>query len=241
MQQAGFISQSFNPQPLEPCFCKSGQAFEECCGSRAKERPAPSGVHVIHDFLDRDICRQWVEILEHQPGQPTGTRSSGDEVRINPARVTERVFLGPVEEAVTDLMRTIFSTIIPATTGVEIEWFERPQILRYAPGGHYALHADSQRYLKDRRVWQKTIDRDVSLLLYLNDDFTGGELSFYAFNYLYKPRMGDLLFFPSDHRYAHQAHEVKSGRRYVIVSWAARLGVPKVHNEPTWNSISLAG
>lgn len=90
-----------------------------------------------------------------------------------------------------------------------------PQPLEPCFCKHYALHADSQRYLKDRRVWQKTIDRDVSLLLllYLNEDHTGGALSFYAFNYAFKPWMGDLLFFPSGHRYAHQAHEVKSGRR----------------------------
>ena len=52
------------------------------------------------------------------------------------------------------------------------------------------------------------------------------------FNYTYRPRKGDLLFFPSDHRYLHQAETVTSGARYAIVSWAALENIPRVLNEP---------
>jgi hypothetical protein len=38
-----------------------------------------------------------------------------------------------------------------------------------------------------------------------------------------------LVAFPSDHRFAHAALPVTGGRRYVIVTWAAVLGSPRVH------------
>lgn len=233
-----FLTPAFNPTPGGPCYCGSGRVFGECCGSKAPERAPPVGVHIRRGYLEPGICREWVATLDKQPGELTGTFSDG-EVRVNKARVTDRVFLGPVEAAVTDLMREIFSKEIPRTMGREIQWFERPQILRYTRGSHYRLHADSERYIKERRAWQKTIDRDVSLLLYLNQDFSGGELSFFAMNYVFRPQVGDLLFFPSDHRFAHIAHEVTSGTRYVVVSWAAYRDQPKVHRQPTSDSIEL--
>lgn len=199
-------------------------------------------MHIVRGFLDRKTCETWVTALNRQPGQATGVLTdinASRKIQVSDTRVTERVLLGPVEEAVTELMRQVFTTTIPEATGQEIEWFERPQVLRYTKGSHYKLHADSECYLRERRVWQKTNDRDISILLYLNDDFTGGALEFFAFHYFYQPRRGDLVFFPSDHRYAHEAHPVTSGRRYAVVSWAACKGVPKVRQEPTFNSIAL--
>ncbi|MBT8061113.1 MAG: hypothetical protein HKO64_01950 [Xanthomonadales bacterium] len=232
------LTPAFNPMPGQPCYCSSGRRFSDCCGSKAADRPPPHGVHLVRGFLDAATCSDWVRILDQQPSHATGIMKD-DQVVVSRKRITERVFLGPVEQAVTDLMHRVFTTTIPSAINTELEWFERPQILRYRPGGHYWLHADSERYIKEKRAWQKTLDRDVSLLLYLNDDFQGGELSFFAMNYVYQPRLGDLLFFPSDHRYAHRAHEVTEGRRYVVVSWAAARGEPKVHEAPPDNHIAI--
>jgi predicted 2-oxoglutarate/Fe(II)-dependent dioxygenase YbiX len=80
-------------------------------------------------------------------------------------------------------------------------------------------------------------DRDLSLLIYLNDDFTGGGLTFTHFNFHFRPEPGDLLVFPSDNRYVHQAEKVESGVRYVIVSWAALKGVPRVAGQPPENAV----
>ena len=40
-------------------------------------------------------------------------------------------------------------------------------------------------------------------------------------SYTYKPGAGDLLYFPSDHRYEHEATVLETGLRFVVVSWAA--------------------
>ena len=72
------------------------------------------------------------------------------------------------------------------------------------------------------------------MLIYLNNDFEGGELSFYKLNYQIRPQAGAVVLFPSDHWYLHQAETVKKGVRYAIVSWSSVKGIPKVaKNHPS--------
>jgi predicted 2-oxoglutarate/Fe(II)-dependent dioxygenase YbiX len=56
-------------------------------------------------------------------------------------------------------------------------------------------------------------------LLYLNDDYSGGELEFRNFQLKISPKKGMLLLFPSNFAYAHIAHPVTSGTKYAFVTW----------------------
>jgi predicted 2-oxoglutarate/Fe(II)-dependent dioxygenase YbiX len=76
------------------------------------------------------------------------------------------------------------------------------------------------------------MDRDYSMLFYVNDDYEGGHINCLMFNYRYEPRRGDLVLFPSDHRYVHTAEPVTRGNRYAIVSWAAVKESRKVKMGP---------
>jgi len=219
---------------MDPCYCGSGQRFKSCCGTMAELREPPRGVHVLPEFLSSEVCRQWVRELETHSRQPLGVHSeSDDEVsglareRIS-GRVTDKVEQGELSSGIVTWVQKAFEEVIPRYLQRRIQWFENPQVLRYEPGGLYGPHSDSDHFVPEKGLWRKVIDRDVSILLYLNQDFEGGELSFRQFNYLYKPRVGDLLFFPSHGQFAHQALPVKLGIRYVIVSWAAYRDEPRV-------------
>ena len=120
-----------------------------------------------------------------------------------------------------------------------IAWFEVPRVLRYSPGGYYIRHADSCQVGEDGTTWYKVEDRDLSLLIYLNRDFTGGGLSFTRFHCHYQPRAGDLIAFPSDNRYEHRAEVVQSGFRYAIACWAAFTDEPRVRPKPPRDAIYL--
>ncbi len=55
------------------------------------------------------------------------------------------------------------------------------QILHYGVGGHYIPHVDAETLYKDDdglELWEKTLDRDLSVVYFINDDFSGGELFF---------------------------------------------------------------
>ena len=96
---------------------------------------------------------------------------------------------------------------------------------KYVPGGHLGLHYDG-------------IDGDRSLLytivIYFNDDYEGGELSFVVLedgkerpsgelddpriDFWIKPTAGSVVIFPSQEPYYHQAHPVKTGFKYMSTS-----------------------
>jgi Rps23 Pro-64 3,4-dihydroxylase Tpa1-like proline 4-hydroxylase len=82
-------------------------------------------------------------------------------------------------------------------------------ILRYTRGQHFVDHIDDF----------PGIDRRVSSVYYLNDDFTGGSISFPRFNITYQPVANQLLLFPSTYVYNHSISPVEEGTRYSVVSW----------------------
>ena len=63
------------------------------------------------------------------------------------------------------------------------------------------------------------MDRDVSFLFYLNDQYGGGELEFYDLGLTIKPKKGMMIAFPSYKDFAHKVHPVTWGHRYTLVSW----------------------
>jgi len=93
--------------------------------------------------------------------------------------------------------------------------FEEPlfhegySVLRYKGGQEYTAHYDGPT----------GIGRAISALVYLNDDYEGGELEFTNFNIKIKPEPGMLILFPSNYAYTHIAHPVISGTKYAIVTW----------------------
>jgi len=63
--------------------------------------------------------------------------------------------------------------------------------------------------------------RFLSCVLYLNDNYIGGELEFINFNLKLKMSRSSLIVFPSNYSHAHIAHPVISGTKYAIVAWLA--------------------
>ena len=115
--------------------------------------------------------------------------------------------------------------------------YEPVQFLGYPVGGHYKGHNDGEIFNDKTRQWEKTMERDVSFLFYLNDQYGGGELEFYDLGLTIKPKKGMLIAFPSYKDFAHKVHPVTWGHRYSLVCWVEtqknlydtipRPGIPK--------------
>ena len=207
------------------------------------KRPPPRGVQIVKNFISDEQCdewvaraekkdRSWLEVVDHE----NSTKEKIVQKR-DPVRVTERVELEELQQELnTSLMSAVVDKIEPFI-GQKIAWLEKTQLLRYTAGGNYFRHSDADQYDKERKAFYKIMDRDISMLLYLNEEYSGGSISFTRFNYQYRPSKGDLLFFPSDQRYLHQAEKVTSGVRYAIVSWAALENVTRVRPNPPNGSI----
>ena len=135
----------------------------------------------------------------------------------------------------TNEIREIFSKvirdkkdIIEKFYGVSLLSGTDIQILEYRDGGFYKRHADnaSEIYKNGKLVGYKLIkpERKLTTLLFLNEDFEGGEIEFshLIFNdgkkVVFKPKAGEMIVFPSHGLFAHEVKEVK-GNRFAIVKW----------------------
>lgn len=96
-------------------------------------------------------------------------------------------------------------------------------LLKYTSGGKYDIHYDQALHEnKTKGV------RVISAILYLNDDFLGGETYFKYQDYTLKPKPGRLVFFPSTYTHPHMSLPVRpplsyeggnEGVKYAIVTW----------------------
>jgi predicted 2-oxoglutarate/Fe(II)-dependent dioxygenase YbiX len=202
------------------------------------DRQPPYGVQIIHNFLSDEQCDNWVARAEKKNRswlEVVDTENSTSDkivLKPDPVRVTEKVELEEMQEEMNAAMSHAVLAEVEPFIKQKIAWLENSPLLRYTNGGKYLRHADADYFDKEQKAFYKCMDRDFSMLLYLNEEFTGGSINFTRFNYRYRPRKGALLFFPSDHRYLHQAETVTSGVRYAIVSWAALENVPRVMSKP---------
>jgi hypothetical protein len=82
------------------------------------------------------------------------------------------------------------------------------KILKYSAGDKMPAHSD-----------HGTTSRVISLILYLNDDYYGGEITFPYLNISIKPSAGSVLMFPSNFIYTHEVKEITDGYRYSFPVW----------------------
>jgi hypothetical protein len=201
----------------------------------AQSRSDHHGILMVQDFLSADQCARLVELSIGQLSKP-GTVKVLDESgatrlvdKDSESRITTTIKTFEIADQVVPVVDRAFVDHVEDHYQVKFEWFEFPDILRYDPGGHYAAHNDAEVWDENEATWRLGADRQYSLLVYLNSEFTGGAIYFPEFDFTVHPAPGLLLAFPSDHRYVHTALPVDSGTRYVIVSWGAIVGARRLH------------
>ena len=233
-----FPDDAFPPPRNAPCFCGSGERFKRCCGNQSLDRAPPYGVQIVEGFLSAGERSALDELTASAPGKRF-TLPDGRGGRVyDEQRVTEWVDCRDSHQQLLDeIVARAFAEHIVPLEGRQIDWYEEPQLLRYTPGGYYLHHSDAFQLVPEQRAWRKIVDRDISVLIYLDDDYQGGELEFKRLFYRLRPRAGMLVWFPSDVRYEHMARPVTAGRRNVIVSWAAAAGVERVQARPADRAI----
>ena len=86
--------------------------------------------------------------------------------------------------------------------------------LKYEKGDYYKVHTDNHT----------THHRTLSVIIFLNDDYSGGSVSFHCAKTNKEilnvpPKAGRVVIFPSNFLFPHTVNNVKEGVRYSIVSW----------------------
>ena len=207
-------------------------------------------VMLVENFIDAQLCRFLCDYGHKQRGTKLGVvdndKTTPDRIVSmvdTKARDTMRLPLNTgMTDLVNDLLYTAFTQHIEPFFGLQIERWENPQFLHYTKGGKYGVHADAEHWSKrpdGTGYWERSQDRDISVLLYLNDGFTGGLLDLPNQHSKIKPKPGLLVAFPSGQEFRHSAEPTESGERFVLVSWSAARGTPRVRKEVPYLSIGM--
>lgn len=88
-----------------------------------------------------------------------------------------------------------------------IKYKEAFNFVKYMPGEFFKVHADHGPFYTCT----------VSAIVYLNDDYEGGELEFPRHELTIKPKAGDIMLFPSNYVYEHASLNISSGIKYAVV------------------------
>ena len=94
---------------------------------------------------------------------------------------------------------------------ISINYYEPLNFVKYEhPNSYFKRHIDHS----------PNIVRTVSAVVYLNDDYEGGELCFLRLDELaIKPEAGDILVFPSTYLYEHESKNILKGAKYSVAAF----------------------
>ena len=88
-------------------------------------------------------------------------------------------------------------------------------LLKYGVGGHLPAHQD-----------QGISSRVLSSVMYLNDNYVGGEIEFKNSGVKIRPEAGSIIFFPSNFLYVHEVYPITEGYRYSMPHWYHNMHTP---------------
>jgi predicted 2-oxoglutarate/Fe(II)-dependent dioxygenase YbiX len=211
---------------------------EEPAGVVISRAPAPNGLIIVEEFAPAALCRRIVEAAAARVAEPAMVlQSDGADARLVETRRTEHLRAASIDPALREMAATAFLSYVRPHFRTALDWYEDPVVLRYREGGEYLPHADAYNWDAPTKAWRRVCDRDYSMIIYLNDDFEGGELEFKYLGHVVRPKAGLLIAFPSDWRYAHAARPVAAGEKFALVSFTAATGQPRIGAAPPGNAV----
>ena len=140
----------------------------------------------------------------------------------NQGKLDERVrdaHCSSIPNMAEDLVVQAVNRCIAAATGTQASWGEPLNILKYTPGQQYRPHHDGNST-------DNVSVRVLTALIWLNDQFEGGETDFPKINVRVRGGVGDMLVFRNasdtgeiDDRMTHAGLPVTQGVKWMASRW----------------------
>jgi Rps23 Pro-64 3,4-dihydroxylase Tpa1-like proline 4-hydroxylase len=159
-------------------------------------------IKVINDFLSLEECKMIIdslnskEYVEHDlqiddKNNPTIKRKSYMGLDV----------AGIQQQKVQKILEDSYDVkVIPGSA----------HVAKWEPGQKLELHVDDLG---------RTSYNHMASLIYLNDDYEGGEIEFPTHNVSLKLSAGSLIMFPGNEHYPHEVKPILSGYRYTMPLW----------------------
>lgn len=166
-------------------------------------------------FMSGEECAYLIEAAKPllQPSVVVDPHSGA--LRPHPIRTSDGASFPWVSE---DLVISALNRRIAVASETELACGEPLQVLRYRPGQQYRPHLDALPPGENQRV--------LTMLVYLNSDYSGGETHFTRTGLTFSGGMGDALLFrnadpgrPPDPKAEHAGLAVREGEKFVASRW----------------------
>jgi hypothetical protein len=184
------------------------------------------GINLYRNAIPKDQCLSIIDRLER------GAMSESFEMSWNGAQVNDkedtyhvrncvdikykREHLGTIlkfDQDMFDIHKEVEDALDKCLEDYQSLWHlqmfykEAFNFVKYLPGKYFKLHGDHGPYYSCT----------ISAVVYLNDNYTGGEIEFPRQLLKIKPKAGDIIIFPSNFVYEHSSHEIFDGTKYSVV------------------------
>jgi prolyl 4-hydroxylase len=186
------------------------------------ERPR---VRVFEGFASAAECRWVIDRFRPKLGPATIWDGVSGRGEVDPRRSNSAVEV-PVTEM--DVVTEVVRARISAATRLPEFIFEVPQVMQYLVGQEFKPHHDflDPQFPALAADLAKRGQRMGTFLIFLNDDFEGGETEFPMAGVSYRGRAGDALFFANitpdgrpDPLTLHAGRPPTKGEKWIFSQW----------------------
>jgi predicted 2-oxoglutarate/Fe(II)-dependent dioxygenase YbiX len=182
----------------------------------------PTSIEILYEeqFLDADACNR---LMAYLIGREDRLERVDTEDKFFDNRFLWFTSLPDSERTCKAIMQAARRRIIEKLKTFYCEsgplYSDTIQLVRWMPGQAMPLHIDNAH--PDGRA-HRTPHREYASVVYLNDNFEGGELYFDRLKLMVPPKTGALVAFRGDASHRHGVTEVQRGVRYTMPAWYTR-------------------
>lgn len=177
----------------------------------------PRFIRRLERTVDAATCDDLVALHRRLRPPPTDGREFGERGLL----VLDEAFPDTHRGLVLQVLLACLPRIaMPASPTTRRLHPETVALVAMSAGESLSRHHDNGRFDADGHwVRNEFPQRCLSAVLYLNDDFEGGELVFDRQDVVIRPEPGLLVVFPSGQGYPHEVRRVERGVRYTMPFW----------------------
>jgi predicted 2-oxoglutarate/Fe(II)-dependent dioxygenase YbiX len=182
-------------------------------------------LRLLQGFASRPVCRWIMGNFAQHLAPAMVWDSSAPLGKVDPHRSSSAVELSL---PLLDVVLAVLRARIAVATRIAEPFFEVPQLMHYAVGQEFRPHHD---YLDPQQPGEaadlaRRGQRIGTMLVYLNDDYDGGETLFPRAGLSVRARQGDALFFSNvtrdggpDPLTIHAGSPPTRGEKWVLSQW----------------------
>lgn len=162
---------------------------------------------IVEDFFTNEQCNSFLKFCEAKQFEEAKINVSGNQIMNKGVRNNDRHLF--FDKKLANELWSNIEQFVPKSIGMyeALGLNEMFRIYKYSKGQRFKMHRDGS-YVRN-----ETECSFLSFLIYLNEDFEGGETEFRKITTI-QPKKGMALIF--HHPLRHEGKEIISGTKYVL-------------------------